>query len=728
MTGIELWGGIECTVNRVGDRYHDQMRWSGHDRRPEDIDRFAQLGFSALRYPVLWERMAPRSLDEIDWRWSDERLLRVRAAGMSPIVGLLHHGSGPLYTSLVDDQFPELLAEYARRVAERYPWVTDWTPVNEPLTTARFSGLYGHWYPHGRETRTFVRALLNQVRGTVLAMRAIRAVNPGARLIQTEDFGRTTGTRHLRQQVMYESHRRWLSWDLLCGRVDARHPLVEDLRHAGASDEELAFLREHACPPDVFGINYYLTSDRWLDERLDLYPAWSHGGNGLVAYADVEAVRARARGIVGHEAHLVAVWERYGRPVALTEVHLGCSRDEQMRWVLEAWHGACRARERGTEVEALTAWALLGSHDWSSLVTIIRGEYEPGVFDARGPAPRATALGGMFRDLAAGQLPEHPVLETTGWWRRSSRLTWRPVAARAAAARLTGPPILIVGIRGTLGRAFQRICTDRGMATFGAGRQELDLCDPSSIDAVLRRVKPWAVINAAGYVKVDAAESDPEACRRDNVTGPVNLAAACRRRRLPFVTFSSDLVFDGSVGRPYREDDVPAPLNAYGRSKAEAERRILELLPNAIVIRTSAFFGPWDSCNFATAALRQIASGRVFRAPADYTVSPTYVPDLAHAVLDLLLDGEGGIWHMANAGAVTWYEFAVAVAQQFESEVSLIEPCSWRESWGPAERPSYSVLGSGRGGLLRPLNAAIPAFVDDMQADHVERVIRCASS
>src|SRR5437868_1615831 len=126
MTTLELWGGVECTVNRVADRYHDQLACNGHDRRPDDIGRFAELGFRALRYPVLWERLAPQSLDAIDWRWPDERLPMIRDAGMSPIVGLLHHGSGPAYTSLVDDRFPELLARYARAVAERYPWVRDW--------------------------------------------------------------------------------------------------------------------------------------------------------------------------------------------------------------------------------------------------------------------------------------------------------------------------------------------------------------------------------------------------------------------------------------------------------------------------------------------------------------------------------------------------------------------------------------------------------------------------
>src|ERR671917_2684783 len=167
-TTMELWAGVECTVNRVGDRYFDQLIRNGHDRRVDDLTRFAGLGIKAIRYPVLWERTAPDGLRSARWGWADERLERLRALGIRPIVGLLHHGSGPPSTSLVDRDLPERLAEYALAVAARYPWVSAYTPVNEPLTTARFSGLYGHWYPHGQDVTTFLQALLVQCRAVVL--------------------------------------------------------------------------------------------------------------------------------------------------------------------------------------------------------------------------------------------------------------------------------------------------------------------------------------------------------------------------------------------------------------------------------------------------------------------------------------------------------------------------------------------------------------------------------
>src|SRR4051794_25431446 len=104
---FQLWGGLECTVNRVQDTYFDQIEWSGHATRIEDLDLFARLGFQALRYPVLWERIAPDSLDRANWAWADARLTRIRTLGMIPVAGLVHHGSGPRYTNLAAANFAE---------------------------------------------------------------------------------------------------------------------------------------------------------------------------------------------------------------------------------------------------------------------------------------------------------------------------------------------------------------------------------------------------------------------------------------------------------------------------------------------------------------------------------------------------------------------------------------------------------------------------------------------
>ena len=263
---LEFWGGLECTVVRIGDDWRDQSLETGHRDRITDLDRIAALGIRTLRYPAIWETISPNRPDEADWRWHDERFGRLRELGIKPIAGLVHHGSGPHYTNLLDPAFPELLARHAERVAQRYPWIEAYTPVNEPLTTARFSGLYGHWYPHGHDYGSFLRALLIECKATVLAMRAIRRITPSAQLIQTDDFGKTFSTPLLAYQAEHDNDRRWLSFDLLCGRVDRSHPFWDWFVRSGVSESDLELFLEGDGAPDIIGINHYLTSERYLDE------------------------------------------------------------------------------------------------------------------------------------------------------------------------------------------------------------------------------------------------------------------------------------------------------------------------------------------------------------------------------------------------------------------------------------------------------------------------------
>lgn len=428
MKPLELWGGVECTFNRVGDVYHDQLERSGHDRRIDDLDLFAGLGLRALRYPILWERTAPDGIAAADWTWADARLARLRELHIEPIVGLVHHGNGPAYTSLCDPLFPQKLAEYAGAVAARYPWVENYTPVNEPMTTARFSGLYGHWYPHGRDGLTWAHLLLTQCRAIVLAMRAIREVNPAAKLIQTEDIGKTYSTPHMAYQADFENERRWLSFDLLCGRVHSDHPMARYFRELGVPDHEWQIFEDEPCPPGIFGCDYYVTSERFLDERLKRYPPALWGGNPHERYADVEAVRVCAEGIEGPHGVLRETWQRYGGALAITEAHLACTCDEQKRWIQENWTAAQSLRREGADVRAVTVWSLLGAYDWNSLVTRASGYYEAGAFALGGGCPQPTALAEMLQDLSAKGRHADPALKLPGWWRRPERLLYAPVS------------------------------------------------------------------------------------------------------------------------------------------------------------------------------------------------------------------------------------------------------------------------------------------------------------
>jgi dTDP-4-dehydrorhamnose reductase len=428
---LELWGGLECTVNRVGDRWSDQNLFNGHGERGIlDLERFESLEIPRMRYPVLWEHIAPDSPSDMDFSGADGRMEYLRESRLDPIVGLLHHGSGPQYTSLVDPAFPEEFARFAGHVARRYPWVRYYTPINEPLTTARFSGLYGVWYPHGRDDVTFSRALYSEVQATVLAMRAIREINPDAQLVQTDDLGRATGTRVTAEQVAFENERRWLGFDLLMGRVDKEHPLYRYLvDKGGITENELAWLTDNPCPPDIVGINHYPLSNRFLDHEMHWYP---HGVRVAstdwcsVDYADVPAVESGRAESPSVEDVLRDVWERYPTtPFAVTEVHINGDSDTQLQWLWEVWTAARRLHREGALVEAVTVWGLLGNYDWNTLCTTPVGEpvlYEPGVFDVSDGTPRPTELATMVRAIARNGSYDHPALMRHGYWRDQSRL------------------------------------------------------------------------------------------------------------------------------------------------------------------------------------------------------------------------------------------------------------------------------------------------------------------
>jgi len=228
---------------------------------------------------------------------------------------------------------------------------------------------------------------------------------------------------------------------------------------------------------------------------------------------------------------------------------------------------------------------------------------------------------------------------------------------------------------------------------------------------VLDATSPWAVVNTAGYVRVDAAELDRERCFRENSGGAELLASACAARNLPLLTFSSDLVFDGRQQTPYVETHDVRPLNVYGLSKARAERAVMQAHASALIVRTSSFFGPWDQHNFVTVALRTLARGDVFRAIDDIVVSPTYVPDLVNAALDLLIDGEQGLWHLVNDGSVSWAELVRHAARLAKVSTVQLQPDSWRTFQLAARRPSFSVLASERGIVMPNLEDALARYV-----------------
>jgi dTDP-4-dehydrorhamnose reductase len=577
--------------------------------------------------------------------------------------------------------------------------------------------------------------LLNQIDATRLAMAQIRQVRPDARLIQTEDLGRTYATRGVAHQADFDNARRWMTWDLLEGRVVPGHALWSRLEGFGFA-ERLMAIADDPCPPDIVGVNHYLTSDRFLDCRTENYPPERAGRNEFMTFADVEAVRAVLPAPAGLEGALDEAWARYGRTLAVTESHNGCTREEQVRWIRDAWQACERLRGRGAQVEAVTAWALLGAHDWNTLLTERTGHYEVGAFDIRSDPPRATAVAAELRRLAQGGAAA-PGTQGAGWWRRDIRLRFKPVfrtvetpspRAEWRSAEPLRRPLLIVGATGTLGKALARACEWRGLDYRLTARSELDLTDDAGVQRLLDELEPWAVVNAAGWVKVDEAQIQAAACMAANLDGAVTLARACLTRDLPMVGFSTDLIFDGRRSHPYVESDAPCPLSIYGVSKARAEAEILGLGGRSLMVRTAAFFSPYDPHNFAAQLIRALASGQAFAAAEDLTMSPTYVPHLVDAVLDLLLDGETGLRHLANPAVVSWHQFATLMGRSLDLDETLIQAVPAASFGWFASRPAYSALGTERGQIMPSLESAVAEYAAVIRDAQFEAEINALTS
>lgn len=702
-TKPEVWGGVECTINRIADTYRDQLFETGYYSRGNDLTLLGSLNIKALRYPILWEHYQPTEKQQINWSKAEGELKELDELKIRPIAGLLHHGSGPAYSNLLDDKFASKFSSYALKVASRFPQLEYYSPVNEPLTTARFSGLYALWYPHRQDSLSFVKMLINQLKGVVLAMKSVRTINPDAKLIQTEDLGKVHSTTYLKYQADFENERRWLSFDLLCGLVKPGTSMWEYFISIGIAQHDLEFFVENVCTPHVLGLNYYVTSERYLDEQINLYPHVKAGGNGIDSYVDVEAYRhnkADGLGILLAEA-----WNRYHLPIAITESHLACTREEQMRWLNEVWTTCCTARKDGINVEAVTAWALLGSYDWDSLLTKTHGHYEVGAFDIRARAtPRPTAVSKMISSLAQHGEFNHPLLNNRSWWHGENMFNIN-------VHNNGQQPLLIIGKHGTLATAFSKVCHQRGIFHISFSRHDIDISNFDDVTRVIEKHKPWGVINTSGYVEVDKAESQQSECFLLNASGPEILAKACREKGIPFMTFSSDQVFGGDKKSPYEEGDSVAPLNHYGVTKAQSEVMVAAAYPASLIIRTSAFFGPWDNFNFAHHVISALENKSEFSVASDVYITPTYVPHLVQAALDLFIDQEESIWHLSNKGSVlSWADFAHELAARGGYKDDQLKSKSVKELNLAAKRPMYSALQSGRGVTLPTLDIAIGEY------------------
>lgn len=270
--------------------------------------------------------------------------------------------------------------------------------------------------------------------------------------------------------------------------------------------------------------------------------------------------------------------------------------------------------------------------------------------------------------------------------------------------------ILITGAGGQLGQDLQAVLRDEEVDA--RDRRALDISDAEAVLALVKEIRPDWVINAAAFNDVDRAERAAEEAFAVNARGPANLASAAADVDAGLVHISTDYVFDGTKGTAYTEEDQPNPLSVYGRSKYQGERAVLESTASACVLRTAWLYGVHGK-NFVKAILEKAKEGRPLDVVADQVGSPTSTRDLAEAINRLIRTRAHGLFHVANAGACSRFEFAKAIVRGAVE----VRPITSAQASRPAPRPENSSLSSVRWpslGLppLRPWQAALDDFLD----------------
>jgi dTDP-4-dehydrorhamnose reductase len=265
---------------------------------------------------------------------------------------------------------------------------------------------------------------------------------------------------------------------------------------------------------------------------------------------------------------------------------------------------------------------------------------------------------------------------------------------------------LLLGGSGQLGTEIRRSWTSWEIVA--PSHAQLDIEDGDRVDALVGREKPDALINCAAFHNVDRCEEEPERAMAVNAVAVERLARICRDRGVAFVTISTDYVFDGKSSVPYTENDCPGPLSAYAVSKLAGEQLVARLESRALVVRTCGVYGIRPSASKGhTFVDRVIAQGRAketIRVVNDVAASPTFAGHLADALRGLLEAGATGLYHAADAGPVTWYDFATEALRQagVDHSIEPIPASTWK---APARRPAFSALDSGK---LRGLGIAMP--------------------
>ena len=273
--------------------------------------------------------------------------------------------------------------------------------------------------------------------------------------------------------------------------------------------------------------------------------------------------------------------------------------------------------------------------------------------------------------------------------------------------------VAVFGSEGQLGIELAHVFRERGHEVSSFSRRDVDISDAAQVEARLASIEAEIVLNAAAYNKVDVAETEPQVAYAVNGLAVRNLAESCRQLDARLVHFSTDYVFDGMAGRPYREEDAVRPLSAYGVSKLAGELYAQAYCDSALVLRTSGVFGPAGrhtaGGNFVESMLRVALKKQPIRVVQDHVASPTYAPELARVTADLAERGEVGIFHVGGGQAISWYDYAAMLFAKAGLSPEL-KPTSEREYRTAARRPKYSALENAR---LRRIGVAPLPSLDE---------------
>jgi beta-glucosidase/6-phospho-beta-glucosidase/beta-galactosidase len=352
-----IWAaGIEDTFvpqTRPGHRSLDEYELMGHyDHWRADLDLCSDLGLQALRWGVPWYKVEPEP-GKFDWSWTDRVLdYMVNDVKVTPIIDLMHYGC-PFWLdrSFSNNKYPDLVARYAAAFTERYKDIVNWyTPLNEPIITALMCGMRGLWPPYLKGDKGYIRIMLQVAKGIIRSVKAIQQVDPDSVMVHVEATGLTRTIREdLASLAHEETHRGYVCFDLLTGRLDHDHLLFSWLVRNGASPDELLELGRDKISLDVLGMNFYpqwSTKQIYLDKR------------GRIAFRETDPEGESFSELIRH------YYERYQTPIMITETSAVGADDIRMRWLQSSVASIKQLRSEGVPVIGYTWFPLFTMIDW----------------------------------------------------------------------------------------------------------------------------------------------------------------------------------------------------------------------------------------------------------------------------------------------------------------------------------------------------------------------------